>query len=89
MSTAAASIPVNPPPVTAAKSLPVEKPEPAKAQEVPNRPSVGEYVAAFFLAFTIRQYLAGLVRIGGLAGLFVVYQTFEAEGLRELFSDLM
>src|SRR5207302_7989402 len=36
-----------------------------------------------------RQYLAVLLRLLGLAGLFVVYQTIEAEGLREIFGDIV
>jgi hypothetical protein len=35
------------------------------------------------------QYLAVLLRILGLAGLFVVYQTIEAEGLREIFGEVV
>lgn len=35
------------------------------------------------------QYLAIALRIVGLIGLFVVYQTIEAEGLREIFGDVV
>lgn len=36
-----------------------------------------------------RQYLAVLLRILGLFGLFVLYQTIEAAGLREFFSEVV
>ncbi len=35
------------------------------------------------------QYLAVVLRLLGLAGLFVVYQTIEAEGLREIFGEVV
>src|SRR5439155_4738429 len=38
---------------------------------------------------TFRQYVALGLRLLGLAGLFVVYQAIEAEGLREIFGEVV
>ena len=39
--------------------------------------------------YSPRQYLVIVLRILGLIGMFVVYQTIEAEGLREIFGDIV
>jgi len=53
------------------------------------RLTIEEAMANALARFSLRQALGVLARIAGLCGLLVVYQTIEAEGLRELFSEHM